>query len=56
MVNGVIFVVEHLVLTRETKMLGKLVLFGCMCGALCGGFGSLMGPPIIGNARYVNLR
>ncbi len=35
MVSGVIFGVEHLVLTRKTKMLGKLVLLGCMCGALC---------------------
>ena len=56
MVGGVIFGEDHLVLTRKTKMLGKLVLFGFMCGALCGGFGSLKGPLMVGNARFANPR
>ena len=32
MVSGVIFGVEYLILARKTKMLGKMVFFGCVCG------------------------
>ena len=50
MVSGVIFGVEFLILATKTKMLGKLVFFGCMCGR----FGALMGPQMVGNGRYAN--
>ena len=52
MVSGVIFGVEYLILTTKTKMLGKTVFFGCMCGC----FGALMWPPMVGNDRYANPR
>ena len=46
-VSGVIFGVEYLILATKTKMLGKMVFFGCKCGC----FGALMGPPMVGNDR-----
>ena len=52
MVNGIIFGVEYLILTTKTKMLGKQLFFGCMCGH----FGALMGPLMVGNCRYANPR
>ena len=48
LVRGVIFGVEYLTLT---KMLGKQ-FFGCICGH----FGALMGPPMVGNGRFANAR
>ena len=50
MVSGVIFGVEYLILATKTKMLGKQLFFGCMCGH----FGALMGPPMVGNGEYAN--
>ena len=52
MVSGVIFGVEYLILATKTKMLGKQLFFGCMCGR----FGALMGPLMVGNGKYANLR
>ena len=52
MVCGVIFEVEYQILATKTKMLGKQLFFGCMCGR----FGALMGPPTVGNGRYANPR
>ena len=52
MVSGVIFGVEYLILATKTKMLGKQLFFGCMCGH----FGALMGPLMVGNCRYANRR
>ena len=52
MVSGVIFGVEYLILATKTKMLGKQLFFGCMCGR----FGALMGPPMVGNGGYANPR
>ena len=52
MVSGVIFGVEYLILATKTKMLGKQLFFGCMCGRL----GALMGPRMFGNGRYANPR
>ena len=51
-VSGVIFGVEYLILATKTKMLGNSCFFGCMCGC----FGALMGPLMVGNSRYVNPR
>ena len=51
-VSGVIFGVEYLILATKTKMLGKQLFFGCMCGR----FGALMGPPMVGDGRYANPR
>ena len=48
MVSGVIFRVEYLILATKTKMLGKQLFFGCMCGR----FGALMGPQWL---RTVNM-
>ena len=50
MVYGVIFGVKYQILATKTKMLGKQLFLGCMCGC----FGALMGPPMVGNGRYVN--
>ena len=33
MVSGVIFGVDYLISATKTKMLGKMVFFGCMCGS-----------------------
>ena len=52
MVRGVIFGVELLILATKSKMLEKPLFFGCMCGH----FGALMGPPMVGNGRYANPR
>ena len=52
MVSGVIFGVEYLILATKTKMLGKQLFFGCICGH----FGALMGPPKVVNGRYANPR
>ena len=52
MVSGVIFGVEYLILAMKTKMLGKQLFFGCMCGCLR----ALMGSPMVGNRRYGNFR
>ena len=52
MVCGVIFGVEYQILATKTKMLGKQLFFVCMCGC----FGALMGPLMVGNSRYGNLR
>ena len=51
MVSGVIFGVEHLISAMKANMLGKMVFLGCMCGR----FGALMGPPMVGNGKYANL-
>ena len=40
MVCGVVFRVEYQILAPKTKMLGKQLFLGCMCGR----FGALMGP------------
>ena len=52
MVRGVIFGVEYLILATKTKMLGKQLSFGCMCGC----FGALMGRLMVKNGRYANPR
>ena len=52
MVCGVIFGVEYQILAAKTKMLGNQLFLGCMCGC----FGALMWPPMIGNGRYADLR
>ena len=43
---------EYLILATKTNMLGKQLFFGFMCGC----FGALMGPPMVGNGRYANPR
>ena len=43
---------KYQILATKTKMLGKQLFFGCMCGR----FGALMGPPMVGNGRYANPR
>ena len=52
MVSGVILAVEYLILAMEGKMLGKQLFFGGVCGR----FGALMEPHMIGNGRYANPR
>ena len=52
MVCGVIFGVKYQMLATKTKMLGKELFLGCICGR----FGALMGPPMVGNGRYANPR
>ena len=52
MVCGIIFGVKYQILATKTKMIGKKLFFGCMCGR----FGALMGPPMVGNGRYPNPR
>ena len=52
MVCGVIFGVKYQILATKTKMIGKQLFLGCMCGR----FGALMGPPMVGNGRYANPR
>ena len=47
-----IFGVEYLILAKKSKVLGKQLFFGCMCGH----FGALMGLPVVGNGRYANPR
>ena len=39
-----------MILGIKRKMLGKQLFFWCMCGC----FGALMGPPMVGDGRYVN--
>ena len=51
-VCGVIFGVKYQMLATKTKMLGKQLFLGCICGR----FGALMGPPMVGNSRYPNPR
>ena len=48
MVSGVIIGVEYLILATKTKILGKQLFFGCICGH----FGALM----VQNGRYANPR
>ena len=48
----VIFGVKYQILATKTKMIGKQLFLGCMCGC----FESLMGPPMVGNGRYANPR
>ena len=52
MVCGVIFGVKYQILATKTKMLGKQLFLGCMCGRL----GALMGPQMVGNSRYADPR
>ena len=52
MVCGVIFGVKYWILATKTKMLEKQLFLVCMCGH----FGALMGPPMVGNGRYANPR
>ena len=52
LVDGVIFGVKYMILATKTTILGKMVFFGCMCGH----FGALMGPPVVGKGRYANSR
>ena len=52
MVCGVMFGVKYRILATKIKMLGKQLFLGCMCGR----FGTLMGPPMVGNGRYANSR
>ena len=40
MICGIIFVVKYQILATKTKMIGKWLFLGCMCGR----FGVLMGP------------
>ena len=39
-------------ISLKNKDAGKTVFFGCMCGC----FGALMWPPMVGNDRYANPR
>ena len=50
MVCGLIFGVKYQILATKTEMLGKQLFLGCMCGR----FGALMGPQMVGNGRYAN--
>ena len=50
MVCGVIFEMKYQILATKTKMLGTRLFLGCICGR----FGALMGPPMVGNGRYAN--
>ena len=52
MVCGVIFGVKYQILATKTKMQGKQLFLACMCGH----FGALMGPPMVGNGRHANPR
>ena len=52
MICGVIFGVKYQILATKTKMLGKQLFLGCMCGP----FGALMEPLMVGNGRYANPR
>ena len=52
MVCGVIFELKYRTLAMKTKMLEKQLFLVCMCGH----FGALMGPPMVGNGRYANPR
>ena len=52
MVCGVIFGVKYQILATKTEMLGKQLFLWCMCGC----FGALMGPRMVGNGRYANPR
>ena len=52
MVYGVISGVKNQILATKTKMKGKWLFLGCMCGH----FGVLMSPPTVGNGRYANPR
>ena len=52
MICGVFFGVKYQILASKTKMLGKQLFLGCMCGR----FEVLMGPPTVGNGRYANPR
>ena len=52
MVCEIIFGVENQILAMKTMMLGKQLFLGCMCGR----FGALMGPPMVGNGGYANPR
>ena len=52
MVCGVIFGVKYQILATKTKMIGKQLFLGGMCGC----FVALMGPPMVGNGRYANPR
>ena len=52
MICGVIFGVKYQILATKTKILGKQLFLGCMCGH----FGVLMGPPTVRNGRYANPR
>ena len=44
---GVVFGVENQILATKTKMIGKQLFLGCMCGR----FGALMGPPMVRDGR-----
>ena len=50
--RGIIFGVEYLILATKTKILGKHLFLGCMCGH----FVALMGPLMVGDGRYANPR
>ena len=52
MVSGVIFEVDYLISATKTKMLGKMVFFGVYVWC----FGALMGPSMVRDGRYANLR
>ena len=52
MVSGVILWVEYLILATKTKMLGNQLFLGCVCSH----FRALMGPSMVRNGRYANLR
>ena len=51
-VCGIIFGVKYQILATKTKMIGKQLFLGCMCGHC----GALMGPPMVGSGRYANPR
>ena len=52
MICGVIFGVKYQILATKTKMLEKQLFLEYMCGR----FGALMGPAMVGNGRYANTR
>ena len=52
MVYRVIFGVKYQILPTKTEMLGKQLSLECMCGC----FGAMMGPPMVGNGSYANPR
>ena len=52
MVCEVIFGVKYQMLAAKSKMLGKQLFLGFICGR----FGAPMRPLMVGNGRYVNPR
>ena len=51
-VRGVIFGLKYQTLAMKAKMLEKQLFLRCICGR----FGALMRPPMVGNGRYANPR